>query len=155
MNKLAIFRHLPKDKKEIAIAVSTLKEAIMSGENNPLEIDLALKKMEEVIKGVRDDKEVKAVVLDELQKYTEKTVDFAGCQISKVNRSTYDYDLCNDIELQSLEREYERVNNALKERQKFLQGLPKEMVVVTEDGEMATIYPAYKKQTETFSIKIL
>lgn len=155
MNSIAIFKHFPKTKSEITAAVTNIKGEILSGNHNPLELDLYLKKMEEVIKGVRDDKEVKAVVLSELEKYTEKTVEFANCQISKVSRGTYDYDLCADPELTDLEREALRVKEALTDRQKFLQALKNELTIVTPDGEIRTIYPANKKSTETYSIKIL
>jgi methylmalonyl-CoA mutase N-terminal domain/subunit len=155
MSALTILKNFPDTKSEITVAIANLKEEILGGYYNPLEIDLKLKKIEEVIKGVREDKAVKSAVLTELEKYTEKTVDFAGCQISKVSRSSYDYDLCNDIELQNLEREAEKVNTALKDRQKFLQGLKTELVLVTSDGEIATVYPPAKKSTDTFSIKIL
>lgn len=155
MNTLSILSNFPDTKAGITVAISNIKDEILSGNWNPLEIDLKLKKIEEVIKGVREDKAVKSAVLTELEKYGEKTVDFANCQISKVSRSSYDYDLCNDIELQNLEKEAARVNEALKDRQKFLQGLKNEMVLVTADGEIATVYPPLKKSTESFSIKIL
>lgn len=155
MNTIAIFKHFPKTKSEITTAVSNIKEEILSGNHNPLELDLYLKKMEEVIKGVRDDKEVKAVVCGELEKYTEKTVEFANCQISKVSRGSWDYDLCCDPELTDLERELSRVTDALKDRKKFLESLREELTIVTTDGEIRTIMPPVKRSTETYSIKIL
>lgn len=156
MSTLQLFKGFPTTKSDIQIAVKNCKAEILGGDFNPLEIDLHLKKMEELIKGIRDDKEVKNAVFTELEKYTEKTVEFSGCEVTKVNRSAYDYDLCNDSDLQDLEREAERVNSALKDRQRFLQGLKEELTIVNQkSGEIETIYPPLKKSTETFSIKIL
>lgn len=152
---LAIFKNFPQSKDEISVAIKNIKAEIMSGDFSPLEIDLHLKKIEEVVKGIREDKEVKSVVLDELLKYSEKTVKAYGCEISKVNRSSWDYDLCNDSELFNLEREAMAANERLKDRQKFLQSLRDEMTIVTSDGVIETICPPLKKSTETFSIKIL
>lgn len=155
MSALEIFRGFPTTKADITAAVRNIKEEILSGDYSALEIDLHLKKMEEVVKGIRDDKEVKSAVLSELEKYPEKTIKNYGCEITKTSRSTYDYDLCNDIVLQDLEREFQRVSEALKDRQKFLQGIRESLVVVTDDGSIDTIYPPAKKSSETFSIKIL
>jgi len=156
MSALAIFKNFPTTKAEISTAICTIKDEMLSGDYNPLEIDLHLKKIEEMVKGVREDKAVKGAVLTELEKYGEKTVSFAGCEITKVSRGSYDYDLCNDSELQDLEREAERVNSALKDRQKFLQSLRSEMTIVNQNsGAIETIYPPAKKSTDSFSIKIL
>ena len=152
---LELLGGFPKTKAEIQSAITTIKDDILGGYHDPLVIDLHLKKMEEVINGVRKDKEIQAAVYATLEKYTEKTIRENFCEVTKTSRSTYNYDLCNDIELQILEREAEKVNTALKDRQKFLQALRNEMVIVTADGEVATIYPPARMSTESYSIKIL
>jgi hypothetical protein len=156
MSTLAIFSNFPTTKAEINICIKNAKEEILSGDFNPLEIDLHMKKMEEVVKGLREDKEIKAAVMTELEKYVEKTVKLAGCEITKKSLSSWDYDFCNDVELNRLSLQADELIKAVKERQAFLQSLPYEMTFVNnETGEIDIIYPAKKLSKDSFSIKIL
>ena len=155
MSALEIFREIPQTKADIKVCVKNAKEEMLSGDYNPLEIDLHLKRMEEIVKALREDKEVKSAVLTELEKYTEKTVNAYGCEITKVSRAAWQYDLCNDLELREMEEQKRVLDEKIKAKQKELQFMTTEKVVVTLDGEITTIYPASKTYTETFSIKIL
>jgi len=155
MSALEIFREIPQTKADIKVCVKNAKEEMLSGDYNPLEIDLHLKRMEEIVKALREDKEVKSAVLTELEKYTEKTVNAYGCEITKVSRAAWQYDLCNDLELREMEEQKRVLDEKIKAKQKELQFMTTEKVVVTLDGEITTIYPASKTYTDTFSIKIL
>lgn len=155
MTALKIFHQAPKNKADIAECAQTIKDEILNGTVDVIAADLFLKKIEELVKAVREDREVKKVVLNELERYTEKTVKIHGCEITKVSRSNWQYDLCNDIELQELEAVKKDADEQIKARQKMLQSMVKEHVIVTPDGSIETMYPASKTYTDTFSIKIL
>ena len=154
-NSLSIFSQAPKTKADINDCIAAIKSDFLGGDMDVIAADLFLKKIEELVKGVREDKEVKRVVLQELEKYTEKTVNLHGCQISKIDRSNWQYDLCNDVELQNLETAKKEIDEEIKARQKVLQAMKKEQIVVTPDGSIETVYPASKTYTSSFSIKIL
>lgn len=154
-NSLSIFSQAPKTKADINDCIAAIKSDFVEGDMDVIAADLFLKKIEELVKGVREDKEVKRIVLQELERYNEKTVNIHGCEITKVSRSNWQYDLCNDIELQSMEAKKKELDDQIKARQKMLQSMIKEQVMVTPDGSIETVYPASKTYTDTFSIKIL
>ena len=157
MSALEIFEKVPKTKEDINDCVATIKEEFLNGTiEDILAADLFLKKIEELVKGVREDKEIKAVVLQELEKYPEKTVKIHGCEITKVSRSAWQYDLCGDKDLYQLEQIKKDADDQIKSLQKQLQVMTKEQSRNDMDtGEEYTVYPASKTYTETFSIRIL
>lgn len=156
MTVLKIFEQAPKTKQEISECSQAIKNEFLSGDIDVLAADLFLKKIEELVKGVREDKEVKGIVLQELELYTEKTVKVHGCEITKKGLTSYDYDLCGDNELFSLQNQKAVIDEKIKLKQKQLQLLQEPMTVVNDDtGEIITLYPAAKKVTDSFSIKIL
>ena len=155
MSTLQLFKNFPTTKEDISICVKNAKDEILGGDFNPLEIDLHLKKMEELVKGIREDSEIKAAVFAELEKYVEKTVKLNGCEITKKGLTSYNYDLCNDIELQQMEAKVKILTEQIKDRKIILQKMKEEQIIVTQDGEILTIYPAEKSVKDSFSIKIL
>jgi len=155
MSTLQLFKNFPTTKDDIAVCVRNAKDEILSGDYNPLEIDLHLKKIEELVKGIRDDKEIKEAVFTELEKYTEKTVKFGGCEISKKGLTFYNYDLTGDSELFQMEAKAKVLAEEIKDRKIFLQKMKEEQARVTADGEIITIYPTEKSVKDSYAIRIL
>jgi pyruvate/2-oxoglutarate dehydrogenase complex dihydrolipoamide acyltransferase (E2) component len=155
MSTLQLFKNFPTTKEDISVCVKNAKDEILSGDFNPLEIDLHLKKMEELVKGIREDSEIKTAVFTELEKYVEKTVKIAGCEITKKGLTSYNYDLCNDVELRQMEAKAKILSEQIKDQKIKLQKMKEEQTIVTQDGEILTIYPAEKSVKDSFSIKIL
>lgn len=152
MNALAIFGLMPENKAQITSFIRSAKDEILSGNYNPIKIEIQLKIMEELIAGLRKDSSVRNQLLTELDKYNEKTIAIYGADITKSNRTTMDYSTCNDSELQDLQEKAELYNAAVKKRQEMLKNIEPLTVVNPKTGEY--LNPPSKKFTEVVSIKI-
>ena len=150
---LSLIKQMPETKAQMATFVRSVKEELLSGNTNPIEADLRLKILEEVIKSIRSDEAIKEQLIDELSKYQEKTVKIFGCEITKRNLTSYNYQYCNDSELVQLQAEAELASKKLKARQELLKLIQPNSLVNPETGEM--INPPLSTVTESFSIKIL
>jgi hypothetical protein len=149
---LSLIKQMPENKAQIKSFVNSVKDEILLGWNNPLELDLRLKIMEEIIKAIRKDEEIQEAVILEADKYQEKTVTIFGCEVQKRNSTTYDYSTCNDPELDLLQAKAEQANKELKARQEFLKSL------TTPVADLATgqvIEPPLCRQKTTIAVKIL
>ena len=100
MNVLAEIRNLPFSKVEQENYASQAIAEILSGNIDPLEADMRLKALEEVIKRIRTDIGVKDYVIEEASKYG-KTFDRHGAKITVTTRTTKDYSddtIWNDLD---------------------------------------------------------
>jgi hypothetical protein len=149
---LSLIKQMPENKAQIKTFVNSVKDEILLGWNNPLELDLRLKIMEEIIKAIRKDEEIQEAVILEADKYQEKTINIYGCEVQKRNATTYDYSTCNDYVLEDLQKKADEASKELKERQEFLKHL-KTPVYNPESGTM--IEPPLCKQKQSIAVKIL
>lgn len=140
MNAIAELQRLPENKAQRESFVNACVNEILSGIHNPLNVEILLKNLEETIKAIRANKQVKEAVLLELNKYAEKTIDYGVAIISKKQSVSYDYS--NDAVWNDL-------NAKIKERETLLKAI-KEPLADANSGEM--IEPALKKSTDTYSI---
>ena len=90
MNALQELKNLPFSKMEQQDFVNQAIEEILSGDIDPLQADLRLKAMEEVITSIRKDLRVKNVVIEEAEKYG-KTFVFHGIGITVSQKTTKDF----------------------------------------------------------------
>jgi DNA phosphorothioation-dependent restriction protein DptG len=147
MSALAELKRMPATKSEIASFVASAKNEILSGYENPLILEIQLKALEEVIKNVRKDKEVKDAIVNELNKYPEKSVEFMGVSFTKKSLSKWDYS--EDSQWNELTAKIERLKDEMKQHEQLLQNL-KEPLYNAETGE--EIKPAIRRSEETYSI---
>lgn len=152
MNALSVFGLMPENKAQITSFIQAAKNEILSGQYNPIKVEVQLKIMEELISGLRKDAEIRNQLLTELDKYQEKTIAIYGTDITKSSRSTLDYSTCNDSVLQDLQIEADEINAKVKARQEMLKNVVPMSVVNPETGEY--LNPPSKKVTEVISIKI-
>jgi len=150
---LSLIKAMPENKAQIASFIRSAKDELLSGSVNPIEMDIRLKILEEIIAGIRKDEAIKEQLVDELAKYPEKTVKIFGCEISKRNMTKYNYQYCNDSELVLLQAESDNANQKLKDRQELLKHIKPNELVNPETGEF--LQPPLITTTESFSIKIL
>ena len=132
---------LPESKEQRQQFIEMAESEILSGNRNPLEFEIALKSLEELIKEIRKLETVKRAVLNEADKYHEKTFDFRGYKITKTSRSTYDFSTCNDYQWNELKQKEEAIKETIKQRETFLKSITNKFdpVVNSETGEI--IYP--------------
>lgn len=124
--------------------VTSIVESVESGEVNPIDVFVNLKKVEKVIDGVMKSSVVQNAVTREYQKYNTREVDFKGVTISQSEAGVkFDYSGCQDPVILELEEKKKEIDERLKERQKFLKNIPPEgMTIIDENtGEVITLYP--------------
>ncbi|KKL81906.1 hypothetical protein LCGC14_1990120, partial [marine sediment metagenome] len=89
--ELALFNQIPATHSQIDTVVADARKKILSGDYNPLDLEVQLKAMEETIKRIRADKEVKEYVAEEADKYPEKSFRHGSVLITKGTRKVYDF----------------------------------------------------------------
>ena len=115
---ISTLTQLPTTQSQIYEYVCQLKSDIISGWISAEESALILKSFEYVVKKLKDDKDVKEYLYTELEKYTEKTIDYKGCQITKSERTTYDYS--SDEEYSELKEQEKDLKAYIKAREQIL-----------------------------------
>jgi len=153
MKALSTINLMPSTNNEVDKMFTLIKQEILSGNENPLKLEVQLKAMEILIKKLRSDNEIKEQMIDEGMKYPEKSFELFGAKFSKTTVGVkYDFDVCQDSEWQDIKEHVENYKAKLKEREDFLKTL-KQPVVNPDTGEM--IYPANKTGKESISVKLL
>lgn len=141
MTPMSVLRLMPatgSQQKEFSLQ---LLQMVMSGEVNPLEMEVYLKSIEDVVKSVRKDAGFKDATQDEAAKYAEKEFRFGNAIIVKSSRTTYDY---------KQDSVWLTCEASKKRREKFLKGLDKSYAD-PETGEL--IEPPTSKTSEFLKIR--
>jgi len=139
---------MPLSKEQRETFVQKVKTEILSGNENPLKIEIILKGIEETIKAIRSDADIREYVLQELAKYG-KTAQIYGAELTRTDRKAWKY---NDTEINSITAEIEGLKAKLKDREKFLQSIPEGGIIDPITGEI--IYRPTYDVTEVLTIKI-
>ncbi len=148
--KLSLFKDLPASKKEIDAYVQKVKENILNGEFDALDVKLKLKVFSEIIKSLEKDEDIKDFVISEAEKY-EKSFEYLGNKFTLQNRSTYDFETCKDSEWSELQTQLKALKEKIKERENLLKSL-KAPIADAETGEI--IYPPAKKTNTILNLTL-
>lgn len=141
ISTLSLFPQTPKEKTYF---VEKVIDEILSGERNPLEFELILKSIEETIGLIRKDERVKNCIFEEALKYSEKTFEFKGFEITKGCKSTYDY---------SNDSIWVELREKIKSREKLLQAINPNIEDIASGNSGEMLMPPLKKQSEYLTIK--
>ena len=137
MESLEKVEFLPQTKDQVNVFVADIVNAIMDGEVDPLKTDVQLKIVEDAIGLIRKNKDVKAIVSNEADKYGGKTFTAFGAEITKFTRTQYDYSSCADSIWDELKEKEADIKDALKKRERLLQGIEIGGTIAnTETGEI-------------------
>ena len=139
---------MPQSKSEIAAYVGQVKEQILSGYIDGCQTAIMLKSLEDTIKALRGDEDIKRFIMQEAEKYG-KSFEFKGAKFSLSGRKTYDF--VDDSEWFVLNSKIEELKLKQKERETFLKSLTKP-VVDPESGEI--INPCPYSQIDVISITL-
>lgn len=129
-------------KNEIPVAVEALVSQVLSGDLNPLEVYITIKKAEEALKQAKN--QLQDLSMDEAAKYG-KTFSFMDTEITLKNSATR-YDYSNIPEVVSMELELKALKNKHK-------AAVNHDIVDTDTGELIKA-PVVKHGRETMSIKL-
>lgn len=147
------FTYLPQTKSERELFVNMCMDEVLSGNRNPLELEVMLKNMEETINAIRKHPTFVECVMREVEKYPEKTFTFKGVKITKTVRRTYDFSVCGDSEYEELVQTQAVIKEKIKAREEFLKTLkPEFQIADAKTGNILNCPLVYT--TESISIKL-
>ncbi|MEI8046513.1 MAG: hypothetical protein WCI92_03970 [Bacteroidota bacterium] len=146
-NPLTLITRFPSTKHESEIFIHKAIEEILNGDHYPLEVDIKLKNLEEIIKGIRTSTTLKNAILDEAMLYHEKTFERYGARITKSTRREWNYEGCNDSILNDFRLQLTALGTAIKERESFLQTLKPGMIAIDEATGEQLIPPSVAEKT--------
>lgn len=112
-------KNLPFRKEEQQNYADQAIAEILDGEVDPIEADMRLKAMEEVIKKIRTDIRVKSCIIDEAEKYGKSFVKY-GVNIAVSSRTTKDFTGCGDEVYNEMTKQQEALKLQIKAREAML-----------------------------------
>lgn len=117
------------------------------GYRSPLDMLIALKNMEDILKAITSDDRFKQAVIDEAQKYGGKLeMHNATVQLREAGVK-WDYSKTEDQTYHNMVLQMEELKTKMKAREKFLQTIPEGGIADPETGAM--IYRAAKSSSTT------
>jgi hypothetical protein len=153
MHALAVINTMPSTDVEISNFIRKAKVEILSGDYNPLDIEIQLKAMEECIKRLRADEEIKAASVNEALRHSDKQFEWRGAKIQvREGGVSYDYSSTGDSEWAILKEEESQITEKRKAREKFLQSIPIEGIASSVTGEF--IRPPVRTSKTTIAVTL-
>jgi hypothetical protein len=139
-------------KKDIQKKVKQIIDwEIKSSSFDPLKVFVASKRAIEFFTSISDN--VKDEALKEAQKYGSESLVKHDAKIDVGSTYTqYDFTVCRDEEYNCLVNEKTTLEAKIKEKEKFLKSLTKPVNIVSDDGELITVYPPLVKRTDGLKI---
>lgn len=148
---LSQFSGLPMTKKSRATFIEMAVNEVTSGTRNPLELEIALKNVEEIVKAIRANEDWKRAAIDEAHNYPEKSFEFHGVKITKTNHTAYDFNDCGDSALNVMEESLSNLKEDIKDRKDFLKTI-KPGMEVADGGSGELLNPPAKMTTEGLTL---
>jgi hypothetical protein len=151
---MGAIRMLANTQTSIDVMSDQLIEAVKNGEASALELMVFLNAFEKVTERVK--KEIKENVMNEADKYHERTFEIMGNKFEKSELGTkYDYSACGDLIYHRLLGVSTEASKQVKERENFLKALKHSITLVDEEsGEVYTVTPPLKTSTSGIKITI-
>jgi len=151
-NALSQITAMPSTLKGIDDFFLKAKKEILSGKYDPLQIEVYLKAIEDIIKKLRTDKDIKYASITEAYKYKEKTFEVFGAKFNlRETGVKYDYTNTGDVKWERLDSQINDLSIKKKERETFLKTV-KEPIADVEDGYI--INPPVKTSTESIAVTL-
>ena len=131
-------------QKEVAEA---LVKKVLDGNVSPLNAYVQLKGIVDSLSTAIKDQQLVDSVLTERMKWGKETPVFHGAIVAISEGGVkYDFDSCGDPVYNDLAKEKKELDEKIKERQKFLMGLPEAGATIADErtGEMCSISRPYQ-----------
>ena len=156
MNEIALFSYKGSlTKNEIGNQSSRLIQYIIEGEIDPLRAVAKIKFLSEALSTALKDDRVKDAVLREIDKNGGKEATELGVKFCQKEIGTsYDFTVCGDPEYDQLASEMEDLKTRMKEREKFLLGIPAEglPMVDQETGDCYKVIRPLRRASLGYSV---
>jgi len=111
MNALSELRRMPETKAQVESFAAAAVNEIMSGNVNPVEVEVRLKMIEDAIKLIRSNQHVKNLLVEQVEQGRGEAL---GAKLTLSRRTTYDF--TNDPV-------YNLHKSEMKAREIFLKGM--------------------------------
>lgn len=127
---------IPTTVEEIDSIISNIKNGILLGFIDPLQLAVKLKAIEK-LNELRKDPVISEAILKEAQRYGEKSFRAFGAKIeTRMTGVKYDYKGTNFSRWTELNFQKNRIEEQLKKIEEMLKTIPPEGIVWAETGEM-------------------
>jgi len=138
MEAISLLNNIPATKSGVEEMVNIAVDDILSGRQNPIDVAIKLKAMEDVIKAIRANQDVKDFTMDTAEKTGSKSFDFNGARITIAETTKYDY--TQDKRWSELDNTIKLNTEYKKHRERILQTLDSP-VADPETGEIISPAP--------------
>ena len=158
MSEIKLFSYLDNDslsKETMRMQSSALIQPIIDGEIDPLRAVAKIRFLSDMLAAALKDDRVKDVVLSEIDKNGGKEATAFGVKFSQKEMGvSYDFSLCGDPEYDRLAKEMETLKSQMKEREKYLLGIPSEGIpmVDQETGDCYKIIRPLRRASLNYSV---
>ena len=146
----------PETKSSIATFVDKAVESALNGYENPLKIHVQITAMEQVLKGIKDNADFKDAVLNEAERYGQKSFSDFNSQIQvKETGTKWDYQSCGHPQYGRLCAKIAELTEEKKLIEKYLQAIKNPVDYIDpETSEMCKVYPPAKTSTTSVVITL-
>lgn len=158
MSEIKLFSYLDNgslSKETMQMQSSALIQPIIDGEIDPLRAVAKIRFLSDMLAATLKDDRVKDVILNEIDKNGGKEVTAFGVKFSQKEMGvSYDYTVCQDPEYNRLATEMETLKAKMKEREKYLMGIPAEGIpmVDQETGDCYKIIRPLRRASLGYSV---
>ena len=140
---------LPATKDEVVRFRKQLKDEILSGTQDVLKIKVQMTLMQRIFDETLKDDDIDEACVNEFQKYSSKEkVVVLGAELRQQETGVkYEYEACGDVKWLDLDAKIKELTEKRKEREKFLQNIPKDEVGIVDpdNGNFITRPPKSSK----------
>ena len=158
MSEIKLFSYLDNgslSKETMQMQSSALIQPIIDGEIDPLRAVAKIRFLSDMLAAALKDDRVKDVILSEIDKNGGKEVTAFGVKFSQKEMGvSYDFSVCGDPEYDRLAKEMEALKSQMKEREKYLLGIPSEGIpmVDQETGDCYKVIRPLRRASLGYSV---
>lgn len=158
MSEIKLFSYLDNgslSKETMQIQSRTLIQPIIDGEIDPLQAMAKIRFLSDMLTAALKDDRVKDIILGEIDKNGGKEATAFGVKFTQKEMGvSYDYTVCGDPEYDQLAAEMGDLKARMKEREKFLMGIPAEglPMVDQETGDCYKIIRPLRRASLNYSV---
>lgn len=158
MSEIKLFSYLDNgslSKETMQIQSRTLIQPIIDGEIDPLQAVAKIRFLSDMLTAALKDDRVKDIILGEIDKNGGKEATAFGVKFAQKEMGvSYDYTVCGDPEYNRLAAEMEDLKARMKDREKFLMGIPAEglPMVDQETGDCYKIIRPLRRASLNYSV---
>lgn len=157
--EITLFSYLDKTENLTKTAISDqsnlLIQSIIGGEIDPLRAVAKIRFLSDMLASALKDDRVKDAILTEIDRNGGKEASAFGVKFQQKEMGvSYDYTVCGDPEYDQLAAEMEDLKARMKEREKFLMGIPAEglPMVDQETGDCYKIIRPLRRGSLSYSV---